>query len=69
MFGYRGGAESFGDLVGFPRTGTRVVWIRDASGERQRGYYPSQVGRVRRRNDPAFAGHPGSGFLRAVRYP
>lgn len=69
MFGYRGGAEQFGSLVGFPRTGTRVEWVQTEWGERQRGYYPSQVGRVRRRNDPAFPVHPGTGFLRTVLWP
>lgn len=70
MFGYRGGPESFGRLVGFPLTGTRMVWFSDGDGEWQRGDYPGQVGRARRRNEPAFpAGHPGTGFVRFVRRP
>ncbi len=70
MYGLKGDQASFGGLVGFPLTGTRMVWFSDGRGEWQRGYYPSQVGRVRKKNEPAFpAGQPGTGFVRHVRRP
>lgn len=62
MFGLQGSQESFGNLVGFPRTGTRMVWLADGDGEAQRGYYGG------RERDPAARGtpwtHAGAGYAR-----
>lgn len=65
MFGYEGGAESFGDLVGFPRTGTRMAWLNDEGKQVQRGHYRGPAHSAGIQGTP-WVVHPGTGYDRYV---
>lgn len=62
MFGLEGGQESFGNLVGFPQTGTRVVWVVEGGKRLQRGYYRGSADNSGTAGTPWQ--HPGTGYGR-----
>lgn len=62
MFGYEGKAASFGDLVGFPQTGTKMKWLVEGNTRIQRGHYRGSAAGVGTAGAPWQ--HPGSGYAR-----
>lgn len=62
MFGLKGGQESFGNLVGFPRTGTRMAWVVEGDKRLQRGFYRGPLDDGTTQGTPWT--HPGTGYVR-----